>query len=309
MITSKGLRGFHTRQTTFRQLEIFLSVADNLSVTKAANALHIAQPTVSTQLSRLSEALKIQLFEQVGKKLYLTEMGKEVVNSTRELFAVMDNLEMRLAQHEGLSLGQLKISVVTTAKYLIPSFLGDFCQLYPNIEPEFHIGNRAEIISRLQQNKDDLYVFSNPPRELDIEASFITENPLVVIAKQDHPLANVEKIEWQALQNERIIMRETGSGTRYAVERFFAKHQLEITRPITIASNEAIKESVMAGLGISIVSKHALNHMAIGNLTELDVALFPIPNSWYWVTPSGKHNSPVVETFKRYVQEQMECVN
>jgi DNA-binding transcriptional LysR family regulator len=282
-----------------------MSVAENLSVTKAANALHIAQPTVSTQLSRLSDSLKLQLFEQVGKQLYLTEMGKEVLNSTRELFAVMDNLEMRLAKHEGLSLGQLKISVVTTAKYLIPSFLGDFCQLYPNIEPEFHIGNRADIIARLQQNKDDVYVFSNPPKELDIESHYITENPLVVIAKQDHPLAQVKQIDWQQLNGERIIMRETGSGTRYAVERFFAKHQLEISRPITIASNEAIKESVMAGLGISIVSRHALHHMAAGNLTELDVKLFPIANTWYWVRPKGKHSSPIVETFKQYVQKQM----
>jgi DNA-binding transcriptional LysR family regulator len=232
-------------------------------------------------------------------------MGKEVLNSTRELFAVMDNLEMRLAKHEGLSLGQLKISVVTTAKYLIPSFLGDFCQLYPNIEPEFHIGNRADIIARLQQNKDDVYVFSNPPKELDIESHYITENPLVVIAKQDHPLAQVKQIDWQQLNGERIIMRETGSGTRYAVERFFAKHQLEISRPITIASNEAIKESVMAGLGISIVSRHALHHMAAGNLTELDVKLFPIANTWYWVRPKGKHSSPIVETFKQYVQKQM----
>lgn len=298
-------RRFHTRQTTFRQLEIFKSVAEHRSVTKAANALHLAQPTVSTQLARLAEALNLTLFEQVGKQLFLTATGDEVLSSTRELFSVMDNLEMKLAQREGLALGQLKISVVTTAKYLVPALLGEFCHRYPDIEPEFHIGNRAEIIQRLKQNADDIYVFSNPPRNLEIDAEFITENPLVVIAKNEHPLAHRKHLAWHDLASHRVLIREQGSGTRYAIERFFDKHQLSLDRPVTIASNEAIKESVMAGLGISIVSRHALNHMAAGNLVELDVKHFPIPNSWYWVTPKGKHISPIVNAFKAHVKEAL----
>ncbi|MGK0336786.1 MAG: DNA-binding transcriptional LysR family regulator [Candidatus Azotimanducaceae bacterium] len=298
-------RRFNTRQTTFRQLEIFLSVAEHASVTKAAAALHLAQPTVSTQLSRLSEALKSKLFEQVGKQLYLTETGQEVLAATRELFDVMDNLETRLAQHEGLSVGRLRISVVTTAKYLIPSLLGEFCRRFPNIEPEFHLGNRSDIIQRLKQNKDDLYVFSNPPRELDIVAEYITENPLVVIAQHDHHFAGKKAIDWQALSGSRVLVREQGSGTRYAIEQFFQQHDLKLNHPVTIASNEAIKESVMAGLGISIVSRHALNHMAPGNLVELNIKHFPIPNSWYWVTPKGKHVSPVAKAFKQHVEAKL----
>ena len=150
-------RRLHTRQTTFRQLEIFMAVADHASVTRAAKALHLAQPTVSTQIAKLAEAFDCHLFENVSKQLYLTEAGKEVLQSTRQLFEVINTLEANLAKQAGGSIGQLRISVVTTAKYLIPKFLGEFCQNYPNIEPEFQVGNRAEIIQRLKQNLDDLY--------------------------------------------------------------------------------------------------------------------------------------------------------
>lgn len=299
-------RRLHTRQTTFRQLEIFMAVADHGSVTHAAKVLHLAQPTVSTQIAKLAEALNCRLFEQISKKLYLTDTGQEVLDATRKLFAVMDNLETRLAQRAGLSLGHLRISVVTTAKYLIPRWLGEFCEQYPGIEPEFQIGNRAEIIERLKHNMDDLYVFSNPPRELDIEAEFLTKNPLVVIAKQEHKLGNEKHISWDQLYDERLLMREQGSGTRYAIEQFFAQHGHRMQSPITVASNEAIKESVMAGLGIAILSRHALNHMAPGNLIELPVLNFPIPNSWYWVSPKGKQISEAAMAFKAHVANSLQ---
>jgi len=285
-----------------------MAVADHASVTRAAKALHLAQPTVSTQIAKLAEALGCKLFENVSKQLYLTDAGKDVLQSTRELFAVLNGLEANLAKRAGLSIGQLRISVVTTAKYLIPKLLGEFCQAYPNIEPEFQIGNRAEIIQRLKQNLDDLYVFSNPPRELDIDAEYLTTNPLVVIARQDHPLSHLQHITWPQLLNERLLMREIGSGTRYAIERFFKQQNMDMQSPITIASNEAIKESVMAGLGIAIVSQHALSHMAPGNLIELPVAGFPIPNTWYWVLPKGKHETAAVSAFKAHVAQAQSAV-
>ena len=295
-------RRLHTRQTTFRQLEIFMQVAERGSVTEAAHALHLAQPTVSTQIARLADALHTQLFEKIGKKLFLTAAGEDVLVATRDLFDVMDSLEMRLAQRAGLSIGQVRISAVTTAKYLIPDLLGRFCQQFPHIEPEFQIGNRAEVIERLKRNLDDLYVFSHPPKELEIEANLLTENPLVVIAKRDHPLGKEKSIKWTELAHERLLMREVGSGTRYAIEGFFQQHNLTMQRPVTIASNEAIKESVVAGLGISILSRHALKHMAPGNLIELSVENFPIPNSWYWVTLKGKQATPAAAAFKQFVE-------
>jgi DNA-binding transcriptional LysR family regulator len=282
-----------------------MAVAERSSVTEAAQALHLAQPTVSTQIARLADTLQCKLFEQIGKKLLLTPAGEDVLTATRELFEVLGNLEMRLAQRAGLSIGQVRISAVTTAKYIIPDWLGRFCQQFPQVEPEFQIGNRAEIIQRLKQNLDDLYVFSHPPKELDIDAELLTENPLVVIAKRDHPLGKKKTIAWQELEHERLLMREVGSGTRFAIERFFQQHKLTMQRPLTIASNEAIKESVVAGLGISILSRHALTHMAPGNLIELPVKNFPIPNSWYWVIPKGKQASPAAAAFRQFVEGEV----
>ncbi|MBA4340537.1 MAG: LysR family transcriptional regulator [Methylibium sp.] len=295
----------HTRQATFRQLEVFREVAERLSVTDAARVLHLAQPTVSTQLARLAQALDAQLFEQIGKKLYLTDVGEELLTTSRELFEVLDRLEMRLAQRAGLSVGRLRLGVVTTAKYLVPGLLGPFCKSHPQVEVEFQVGNRAEIRRRLQDNLDDLYVFSHPPRELDIELTLLTENPLVVIAPSEHPLARRKRVRWDELAGERWLMREQGSGTRHAIERHCEAQGLRLDNPITIASNEAIKESVAAGLGVAILSRLALTHMAPGNLVELPVDGFPIANSWYLVVPRGKQLSPIAEAFKHYLLSEL----
>lgn len=295
----------HTRQATFRQLEVFREVAERLSVTDAARVLHLAQPTVSTQLTRLAQALDAQLFEQIGKKLYLTDVGEELLTTSRELFEVLDRLEMRLAQRAGLSVGRLRLGVVTTAKYLVPGLLGPFCKSHPQVEVEFQVGNRAEIRRRLQDNLDDLYVFSHPPRELDIELTLLTENPLVVIAPSEHPLARRKRVRWDELAGERWLMREQGSGTRHAIERHCEAQGLRLENPITIASNEAIKESVAAGLGVAILSRLALTHMAPGNLVELPVEGFPIANSWYLVVPRGKQLSPIAEAFKHYLLSEL----
>ncbi|MFN3375764.1 MAG: LysR family transcriptional regulator [Burkholderiaceae bacterium] len=294
----------HTRQTTFRQLEIFLAVADRLSVTQAAQALHLAQPTVSTQLSKLSEALGGALFEQIGKQLYLTDLGHELQTSCRDLFQVLDRLEMRLAERAGLSVGRLRLGVVTTAKYLVPGMLGPFCKAHPRVEVEFQVGNRSEIRERLQANLDDLYVFSHPPHELDIEAEPLADNPLVVIAPSEHALARRSALTWDDVAAERLLIREPGSGTRHAIERYLESRGWRAPHRITIASNEAIKEAVTAGLGLAILSRLTLRHMAPGNLVELPVEGFPIPNRWYVVTPRGKQLSPIAARFRQYMLEQ-----
>jgi len=291
----------HTRQATFRQLEIFKTVAEGLSVTAAAHQLHLAQPTVSTQLARLSQALDVQLFEQIGKQLHLTDVGEELLATSRELFEVLDRLEMRLAQRAGLAVGRLRLGVVTTAKYLVPGLLGPFCKAHPQVDVEFQVGNRADIRQRLQGNLDDLFVFSHPPRELEVEVTLLTENPLVVIAPGDHPLAGQTSVRWEQLAGERWLMRELGSGTRHAIERHCEALGRQLPRSITIASNEAIKESVAAGLGLAILSRMALTHMAPGNVVELAVEGFPIANHWYLVVPKGKQLSPIAQAFKNFM--------
>jgi len=297
---------FHTRQLTFRQLEIFKTVAEKGSVTEASAALHLAQSTVSTQLARLSQSTGFDLFEQIGKKLYITDPGRDILSACRELFDVLDGLETRMAQRAGLSVGHLRISAVTTSKYLVPNWLGSFCRQFPAIEPEFNIGNRAEIINRLRSNLDDLYIFSHLPKELDIHAQPITENPLVLIAPQDHPLANKKRLTWAEVRKERFLIREKGSGTRFAVEGFFKQHGEPKLRPLGIASNEAIKESVVAGLGVAIISRHALSHMAPGNLVELQVKELPIKSTWYLVTPKGKAVSPVTQAFRQHIDGMLD---
>ncbi len=298
---------FHTRQLTFRQLEIFKSVAERRSVTEAAQALHLAQPTVSTQLSKLSQTVQADLFEYVGKKMFLTDAGEELLTASRSMFDVLDDLEMRLAKRAGLSYGRLRISAVTTSKYLVPTWLGSFCQAFPDIEPEFNVGNRAEIIARLSQNLDDIYLFSHPPRELDIDIQPVAENPLVLVAPSDHPLTIKNALTWRDIRNERLLIREKGSGTRFAIERFFAERGAPETRMLTIASNEAIKESVVAGLGVAIISRHALSHMAPGNLVELQVRELPIRSRWYLVTPKGKVISPVTHAFKQHISAMLQA--
>ena len=290
---------FHTRQTTFRQLETFLAVAERLSVTEAARALHLAQPSVSTQIAKLEQALGLELFEQMAKRLYLTDAGREVMAGAQEIFEALDRLEMRLGQLNGLTAGQLKLGAVTTAKYLVPRLLGPFCRQYPQVELQLNIANRSEVIRRLQENRDDLYVFSQPPKNLDLVSVPLADNPLVVIAPAGHPLAG-RRIRWQQLADELFISREPGSGTRLAIEEHFARYGWSLKPHMTIESNEAIKETVAAGLGIAILSRHTLIHTAPGNLVELDVEGFPIANRWYLVHWRTKSLSPVAEAFARF---------
>jgi len=292
---------FHTRQTTFRQLQIFLAVAERLSVTEAARALHLAQPSVSTQLAKLEQALGLDLFEQLGKRLYLTDAGREVQAGAREIFDALDRLEMRLAQLNGLTTGQLKLGAVTTAKYLVPRLLGPFCRQYPQVEVELNIANRSEVIRRLEDNRDDLYVFSQPPQHLDLESVPLADNPLVVIAPAGHRFTG-QRIRWEQLATEPFLSREPGSGTRLAIEEHFARFGWLLKPQMTIESNEAIKESVAAGLGIAILSRHTLIHTAPGNLVELDVEGFPIPNRWYLVRWRTKSPSPAAQAFARFAE-------
>jgi DNA-binding transcriptional LysR family regulator len=232
----------------------------------------------------------------------MTDAGREVLQGTRELFDALDGLEMRLGQLRGLTAGQLRLGVVTTAKYLVPRLLGPFCRNYPQVEVQFNIGNRSEIIHRLQDNRDDLYVFSQPPLQLDILATPLADNPLVVIAPAGHPLAG-KRLRWEDLADQPFISREPGSGTRRAIEEHFSRFGWTLRPHMTIESNEAIKETVAAGLGIAILSRHTLVHTAPGNLVELDVEQFPIPNRWYLVRWRSKVLSPVAAAFSDFVRE------
>lgn len=283
---------------SLRQLHIFEAVARHLSYTRAAEELHLTQPAVFAQVKQLEESVGQPLLERIGKQLFLTDAGTEVLATSRETVAAVERLEMRLADMQGLKKGRLRIAIVTTAKYLIPRLLGEFCTRYPGIEAALTVTNREKLLARLAENVDDLVVLGVPPEHLDVVATPIADNPLVVVARNDHPLAGKRRIPPERLAREPFVMREPGSGTRLATERFFAEHQLSVRVRMELGSNEAIKQAIVGGLGISVLSLHTLAlEGAAGLLQPLDVRGFPLQRKWYVAYPQGKHLSAVATAF------------
>ena len=288
---------------TLHQLKVFETVARLGSFTRAAEALHLAQPTVSMQVKQLAETLGMPLFEQIGKQVYLTEAGASVQSSAGELFGALERMEMQLAQFKGLKQGRLKIAVVTTAEYFIPRLLGPFTRRHPGIDIALHVGNRSEILARLARNDDDLYIMGVPPTGMDIQRHAFVENPIVAIAPRGHPLVGKRRIGLARLAKEPFLLREAGSGTRMASERFLKERGLKLDVRMELGSNEAIKQAVAGGLGLSLLSQHALaSELARGELELLDIEELPIRRSWYIVQRTGKQLSIVARTFFDYLK-------
>jgi LysR family transcriptional regulator, low CO2-responsive transcriptional regulator len=291
------------KQVTFHQLKVFEVTARRGSFTRAAEELFLTQPTVSIQMKQLTKAVGLPLFEQVGKRLYLTEAGKELLNTCQDIFERLDQFEMTVSDLQGLQRGQLRLSVITTAKYVIPRLLGPFCAQYPGIDVALIVTNHEHILERLRDNLDDLYIPSQMPDNMDVHCHPFLENPLVVLASRRHPLAGEAHIPIERLNNESFIMREPGSGTRQAVEQLFDAHNISIKVRLELGSNEAIKQAVAGGLGISVLSRHC---MALegegGQIALLDVEHFPIQRHWNIVHPKGKNLSVVARTFFKYLQ-------
>jgi DNA-binding transcriptional LysR family regulator len=294
-----------TLRITLHQLKVFETVARLSGFSRASEALHLAQPTVSMQVKQLADAVGMPLFEQVGKKIYLTEAGEVVQTSAREMFEVMARMEMQLAQLKGLKQGRLKVSVVTTAKYFIPRLLGPFVHQYPGIDIALDVGNRSEIVARLARNEDDLYIMGMPPAGMQIQRHPFVENPIVAIAPNNHPLVGKNKVSLARLTAEPFLLRERGSGTRMATERFLKERGIKLKVRMELGSNEAIKQAVAGGLGLALLSLHAL----MGELTRkeiavLDVEALPIRRSWYIVHRTGKEISIVARAFFDYLEAE-----
>ncbi|MFB2936198.1 LysR substrate-binding domain-containing protein [Aerosakkonemataceae cyanobacterium BLCC-F154] len=290
------------KHTTLHQLKVFEAAARHGSFTRAAEELFLTQPTVSMQVKQLSKSVGLPLFEQVGKRLYLTEAGRELLATCREIFDRIAQFEMTVADLKGVKQGLLRLAVVTTAKYVVPRLLGPFCQRYPGIEVSLQVTNHEILMERFSQNQDDLYILSQVPDNLDMKVQPFLENPLVVLAPRNHHLANEKNISLEAIANEPFIMREPGSGTRQAVQKMFEKEGLGLKVKLELGSNEAIKQAIAGGLGISVLSSHTLAlEGGTSQLTILDVQNFPIERHWYVVYPSGKQLSVVARTFFEYL--------
>ncbi|MDQ5959096.1 MAG: LysR family transcriptional regulator, low CO2-responsive transcriptional regulator [Pseudomonadota bacterium] len=268
------------RRITFRQLETFSAVARLGSFTKAAEALHLTQPAVSIQIRQVVDVVGMPLFEQNSREITLTAAGEELQSAVRNLDDVWNRLESALDALKGLKRGRLRVALVTTAKYFLPRMLGTFCRQYPDIDIELEIGNREKIIGRLRGNEDDLYVMSYPPTDTDIVSYPFLENEYVVIAPATHWAAG-KSVTLEKLATEPFLLREQGSGSRQIVDQYLGERGIELNVRLSLASNEAIRELVASGMGLSILSRHALGEQPERDgLTLLKVKNFSLSRPW-----------------------------
>ena len=284
---------------------VFQAVARQLSYTQAAQELHLSQPAVSMQVKQLEENLGLPLFEQLGKKIYLTDAGREFYNYSQEISRLLDEAEEIIETLKGIRRGKLAVSVASTANYFATRLLADFYRQHDGITISLDVTNRRGLLDQLNNNETDLVIMGRPPTDLDLITEPFMDNPLVVIAPPDHPLTKEKNISISRLQQETFVVRESGSGTRIAMERFFSQQGVTLTTGMEMTSNEAIKQAVAAGLGLGIVSIHTLElELDTKRLAVLDAQSFPILRHWYVVHRKGKRLSPVAVAFKKYVLKQ-----
>jgi DNA-binding transcriptional LysR family regulator len=268
------------RRITFRQLETFAAVARLGSFTRAAEALHLTQPAVSIQIRQIADTIGLPLFEQIGREIVLTAAGDELLATVRTLDDVWNRFESAIDALKGMKRGRLRVALVTTAKYFLPRMLGAFCQRYPEIDIELEIANREKIVERLRGNQDDLYIMSYPPEDLDIVTHPFLENEHVVIAPATH-WAVGQTVTLAELAAEPFLLRELGSGSRHAIDQHTAACAIQLKVRLSLASNEAIRELVASGMGLAVLSRHALgDKLAAEGLAVLEVAGFPL--KWPW---------------------------
>lgn len=294
-----GLRGLAAVNFSLRQLRVFETVARRLSYTRAAEELHLSQPAVSMQVRQLEEEIGLPLFERLGKAVSLTEAGREVFEYSRSINQTLRDLEEVIDSIKGVGAGCLSIAVASTVNYFAPRLLAQFHQRYPGVQLELDIANRERLVRLLEANSVDLVLMGQPPGEVDVESEIFLDNPLVIIAPAEHPLAEASRIPLAALADEVFIMREPGSGTRLALERHFAEQGIPLHQGMQMTRNEAVKQAVRSGLGLSVVSLHTIElEVETGRLVILDVEGFPLLRHWFLVYRRGKRLSPAARAFR-----------
>jgi DNA-binding transcriptional LysR family regulator len=290
---------------TLRQLQVFEKVATHLNHSRAAEELYLSQPAVSMQIKQLEENIGLPLFEQMGKKIFLTEAGRELLHYSRTILEQLREMENVFSEMKGLEHGQLNISVVSTANYFMPQLLAKFIQLHPKINVSLSVANRDAVIKQLADNIADLAIMGQPPEGADTVSQTFLENPLVVIAAAEHRLSSETNILPYQLASETFLLREIGSGTRGIAERYFASHQLPLPNHMAMDTNEAIKQSVHAGIGIGIISRHSIElELETERLCILDVQGFPIIRNWHIVQRKNKRLSTAAHAFLQFLIDQ-----
>lgn len=292
---------------TLRQLQVFEAVARLRSFSRAAEEMHVTQPTVSKQIRLLHEQVGLPLLEQLGKKIFLTEAGQELYSTCAGWLDTWGRFEQTISNLKGLKQGKLKIAAVTTTKYFMPRILGPFCSQYPGIDIALEVVNRDRLLDRLAHNQDDLYIMGVPPDGMDTESEPFMENPLILIGPANHPMVGRKGIPFSELAQEVFLVREQGSGTRMTMERVFHERKTPLRVKMELGSNEAIKQAVAGGLGLALLSRSTLNlDPSQKELAVLDVEGFPIMRAWYVVRPKGKQLSVVAATFLEFLRGHLQ---
>ena len=287
---------------TIHQLRILSAIVRYKNFTRAAEKLHISQPAVSMQMKQLEEMLGEPVLEHVNKRLHLTLTGQTIVDAARDILNRLERLENELQELKGEITGQLDIAVVTSAKHFLPHYLGEFMRQHPKIKPRLTVTNRATVLEAISENRHDLYIMGQVPAGLDIEATPFLDNIIEVIAAPDHPLSKKKNVSLKMLAEEPFLVREQGSGTRVAVDRLFSKSGLSIKPFMELGSSGAIKNAVIAGLGIAVLSRHSLEYELKSKAIQiLDVENFPLRRRWYAAYPGGKRLSFSARTFLEFL--------
>ena len=295
------------KNITFRQLRVFTEVARQLSFARAAEVLHLTPPAVTMQVKELEGHVGLPLFERTGRQVALTTAGEYMLVYARKMLATLKDAEDAAARLQRLEVGTLTIGMVSTAKYFLPRLLAEFHREHEGVEIRLAVGNREQLVKMLQANEGDIAVMGRPPTELATRAEPFAAHPHVFVAPIDHPLLKVGHPTVESLQPYGFILRERGSGTRAAMEKFLDKSRLEPRVVMEMASNETIKQAVMAGMGLSFLSLHTigleLEHQLIA---VLDVEGTPIVRGWNVVHNLSKLLSPAAEAFRYFMLEHAE---
>jgi DNA-binding transcriptional LysR family regulator len=290
---------------TLKQLKVFERVAKRLSFTRAAEDLYLTQPAVSMQIKQFEETIGLPLFERIGKKIYLTRAGEELYKLSKAITRQLEEAEHLIEELKGSEGGRLVVAVASTVHYFAIRLLAEFCKHYPKVKVRFKVTNRKGLLQLLEDNEADIILMGLPPEDIDLVSEPFMDNPLVVIAPATHALAGLRSIELEDLRGETFLMREQGSGTRTSAERFLGERGLTLSTSMEMNTNDAIKQGVEVGLGLSVVSLHTIDReLTDGRLVVLDVLHFPIVRKWYMVHRTGKRLSSVGHAFKEFVRNE-----
>jgi DNA-binding transcriptional LysR family regulator len=290
---------------TLNQLRIFLKIVQKESITRAAEALFLTQPAVSIQLKNFQDQFDIPLTEIVNKKLYVTDFGREVAAAAEKILEEVYAINYKTSQYKGQLSGRLRISVVSTGKYIIPYLLADFMKAHPGVELVLDVSNRANVTINLERNETDFSLVSVLPERLNLEEIPCMKNQLYLVGKE--PLVISKSGTWhQELEEITWVKRETGSATRKAQDEYLNSHQIQVRRHIELTSNEAVKQALIAGLGYSIMPLIGIrNELQLGQLTVTSLPDLPLESMWRVVWPKGKKHSGVANAFKIYLEQNM----